>query len=577
MKSHSHILWALGSLRFAAMILVLLAVAMVCATVYESMHGTERALAHFYGTRWFAFLLLLLAINISASVVARFPFKRKQIGFLITHASILVILVGACITKYWATAGKLALFEGQTVRHFQSSRERLSLCRPDDPEGQVVAATDLPLSLSRTFHPVKNPRVPTVEYDDLSIKIERYLPDSRETIRVKNDNPANQPAIEAAFSVTGFTPTAWVFAEESGDIAGISIAFQIVEDNAELNRILATQPTTQPVSKGTLIVEIEGREYKIPVEQCMRQAVPIKDTDYTVRVLQHLFDARISEKGTLQNATSQPYNPAVLVRLVGPEGASRRVAFARFPEFAAMHGKSEQAIKVTLQADFRESPQAPVEVLAGSDKSLYARFTTGAGPTNYKKLSVNKTIETPWSGMRFGVLRYFDHARREHLVRPVKPVRQDRVPALQVTVQQPSGERQLWLRKYDPVPLEIGERIYEISYANKQIPLGFDLKLDSFRIGRYPGTSQPRSFESRVKFLDPQARQTRSGVISMNHPMVHGDYTLFQSSYRQDQQGRMNSILSVSSDPGQPIVFAGFAGMIGGMLWIFPRNVAEKA
>ena len=62
-----------GSLWFAALLLVLLSVAMACATVFESTHGTERALHIFYRSAWFEGLLALVGLNVLAAVVVRLP------------------------------------------------------------------------------------------------------------------------------------------------------------------------------------------------------------------------------------------------------------------------------------------------------------------------------------------------------------------------------------------------------------------------------------------------------------------------------------------------------------------------
>ena len=73
--------------------------------------------------------------------------------------------------------------------------------------------------------------------------------------------------------------------------------------------------------------------------------------------------------------------------------------------------------------------------------------------------------------------------------------------------------------------------------------------------------------------LDGGIEQSR--VTSMNHPAQYGGFTIFQSSYSQEG-GRTMSVLSVSRDPGQPIVFAGYIMMIlgmvvvlGGFIWLF--------
>ena len=61
----------------------------------------------------------------------------------------------------------------------------------------------------------------------------------------------------------------------------------------------------------------------------------------------------------------------------------------------------------------------------------------------------------------------------------------------------------------------------------------------------------------------------------MNQPTKYGRYTFYQSSYRQ-QGERMLSVLSVSWDSGQPIVFAGYIGMLAGMVLVLTRRILDR-
>jgi len=109
---------AIGSLWFAAVLLVILLVGMACATVFESIRSTEYALWVYYRSWWFLALLALVAVNVFAAMVVRFPFNKRQIGFVLTHSSILLVFGGALLTRDYAVDGQLPLYEGETATEF---------------------------------------------------------------------------------------------------------------------------------------------------------------------------------------------------------------------------------------------------------------------------------------------------------------------------------------------------------------------------------------------------------------------------------------------------------------------------
>jgi cytochrome c biogenesis protein ResB len=101
------------------------------------------------------------------------------------------------------------------------------------------------------------------------------------------------------------------------------------------------------------------------------------------------------------------------------------------------------------------------------------------------------------------------------------------------------------------------------------IPLGFTLRLDQFTV---------RNFESGVSVLDEMGREVRKGVVLVNSPFTFRRYTFYQQSYSRDESNGVYSILLVKSDPGVPLVFAGFMLLpIGIALAIYakPRKARE--
>jgi hypothetical protein len=567
---------AVGSLWFAGVLLVLLLVAMACATVFESLHGTDLALAEFYHSWWFVLLLAALGINVLAAVLVRLPLKAQQVGFFITHAAILVTLGGALVTEYFGVRGQVGLVEGQTATQFNlAGRETLLIHGEARQDSYSIEMDEFPPK------PLQEAEIRWPDHqlsDGTQVEVLRYLPDSTWEPKITNDNPAARYAVEIAFAPPGREDPQWIFAGQSVGVDGVEVAFRRVEDREELRRLVdtASTPASQPASKGLITVEYEGQTFAFPLEQGLGKPVPLGETGYTAQVVRYLPHATVGANNKVVNASDQPINPYVEVEFTGPEGKEIERAFARFPEFSRMHGStSAQSFKLTFQSSAEQAPSAPVEVLESDDGEMYVRFSRKGMQRTAQPIEVGKAVGSPWPGRELTVIRRYDHARLDWSLLPVEPVGANRTSAVLVRLSAADGRAEAWVQKYQRRPLTVGSSRYEVTYMDASRPLGFELTLDQFRIGYYPGGMRPRSFESHVTALHPATGRNESRVISMNHPAKLGGYTLYQSSYRQEN-GQTASFLSVSRDPGQHIVFAGYIAMIVGMLIVLGTRVASS-
>lgn len=90
--------------------------------------------------------------------------------------------------------------------------------------------------------------------------------------------------------------------------------------------------------------------------------------------------------------------------------------------------------------------------------------------------------------------------------------------------------------------------------------LGFEMKLDSFLIKNYQGTTMPQDFESHITVNGEKS------VISMNNIYKKNGYRFYQTSFDEDYQG---TILSVNYDPyGTPLTYFGYVIFALSGLWI---------
>ena len=99
----------------SVLVIILIAV-LVAGTVVEKLHGSEFALTHVYGTWWFVGLWALLAGLMVFMTVKCRMWKRMAVCAL--HSAILLILLGALLTKLTGQHGKMQLESNRPNSHF---------------------------------------------------------------------------------------------------------------------------------------------------------------------------------------------------------------------------------------------------------------------------------------------------------------------------------------------------------------------------------------------------------------------------------------------------------------------------
>ena len=123
-------------LRHITSVIIIIAV-LAAGTIVEKLHGPEFALAHVYGTWWFVGLWALVAVLMVCMTAKCRLWKRVAVGAL--HASFLLILAGALLTKLTGQHGRMKLepnrpnsrcFDCPTLRSWNARRPSHSGCLP---------------------------------------------------------------------------------------------------------------------------------------------------------------------------------------------------------------------------------------------------------------------------------------------------------------------------------------------------------------------------------------------------------------------------------------------------------------
>lgn len=104
-----------ASLGLAVLLLSWLAFTLGWATFLEAAYGTPASQYGAYQTWWFNLLMVLLGINIFCAASIRYPWKRHQTGFVVTHIGLLVLLGGTAVSRWQGIDAQMAIFETQSA------------------------------------------------------------------------------------------------------------------------------------------------------------------------------------------------------------------------------------------------------------------------------------------------------------------------------------------------------------------------------------------------------------------------------------------------------------------------------
>jgi hypothetical protein len=201
-----------------------------------------------------------------------------------------------------------------------------------------------------------------------------------------------------------------------------------------------------------------------------------------------------------------------------------------------------------------------------ADKVKYTIFHKALNkPYKAGTMSIGDVVSTGWMGLELRLLDYLPLAVEEYDVTPSDVP----TPLTTTVIKIRHKNVEKWLALNDIVKLFGDSSAYLMSYQNRRLDLGFDLRLNKFEVQRYQGTMKAMEYASEVEAISPS--MTLASKISMNEPMKFMGYTIYQASFQEDEMtGQpVASVFSVNQDPGRPVKYAGSLIFTMGIVWLF--------
>lgn len=554
-----------ASLKLAVILLVALAVILAIATFYESVYDTKTAQYLVYRSPLFAVFLGVLGLNLSASALIRYPWKKAQLGFVVTHVGIIIVLIGSLVTMFKGLDGTMALEEGENSAKVTIDQPVLYFGR----DLNTISEIEAEYRWNRPVPGKSAHRYPLEDGSGLVAVIDDYYHHAQaDTVYLPD--PSGLPALELRLSNPNVDQKIWLTpADGKVPLGAAQLELYRLPDEAAVK---AFQKPAELLGRGSLQILIKDQPLVLDLDRVGDQPYPIELQDASIRLIRYLPHA-VVDKGELVSRSQDPVNPAVEVELSDAAGSQRWLLFSALPELNTRVSSSGKPLPASILYNRPEKPQErTLEVGLAPDGKLYYRL-------DGKRCGelLDQPVETGWMNLKAEKVSFLAKGRREKVFREIVPKKgaEDKAPgpAIRLTLEGSKQTEPIWLQRGDirRLPDAKGKDII-IGYGYKTVPLDFDVTLKEFRIGYDPGTKTAASYESDVTIGG------KDYTIAMNEPYEKDGIKVFQASFAETPDGKNISVFSVAHDPGIALKYIGSILLVIGIIIQFyfkPRKTRK--
>ena len=585
-----------ASLKLAVFSILLLAAVLTLGTIVESLFGMRGAKVLVYGTWWFGGVLFLLGINVIFAALVRYPWKKHQTGFVVTHLGIIVLLVGSVMTQKWGTDGSLPVREGSENNEVVLHDLRFTVW-----DEQTNVRRDFPLR--ETARESKD-RMLTVSLNDTTnLVVKGFIPRAMPEKKIRQSHfGIGVPALKVELYNSRFKVDEWLLHRHPDKAAELNLGPAVLSfeklwaDGGEKEFFARSESSgsQKKSSIGTLILQQDGKEFRMPIDPFLKRWGRVAGSHLELFIERYLPYA-IVEKGELVSRSQEPQNPAVQLLLRDGSGRTEKhTVFAFFPEFTTMHKSHAGATKgspfgVTLKMISASQNNESLAIVgnrrgrllfaqSADNQKLFYRSLSSSGQLNGQgEVTPQQEMKTGWMDLQFKVVEWIPSAVEEEVPRSVDYISggdANFLTSAQVVLEEKgaAASEPQWIMEGEVRNFSVGGKKIAVQLGKTQTSLPFQIFLKKFTIGTDPGTTKAASYASEVTVKDPARGVDHTQLISMNEPLEYAGFTFYQASYQLPEGQPPISVFSVNQDPGRWVKYLGSLLICLGATLMFYMN-----
>ena len=541
----------------------------VRATVIIVSYGIV-ALSFGLTSTWFTVFLILLGFNLAGAVVNRMPLKRSQWPFVVVHAALISLLLGLWISHHYGFEGELVVSEGEDTSALRLFEHEMVLSQS---LGNVKG-------VSEHVHALKQFALP--EGEDLAgyeiqkqtatqpgIEITDVMADGLIATSIIPARDGVGPGLEFEISGRGIVVPGWLLADHP-DHRQVDFGPVVVEIlNFRRQDDFDFQAQASQASYGISIESIGATELlHIPLPGDIGRSF---DAGHGVEVVvqSYVEHARV-DGGRLLDFPNAPANPAAEVLITSGDQSERHIIFSLFPDFSIHELGGQAPLSQSIRLDAAHSLQKPLlSLLCDPSGRLHTQVTLADGRTAAVPLPQEDFTVVEGTPCTFTLKRFLSNASFTTDVHEAQAGIETGTDLVKVLVTFGAAKSEFWMKLGDAISVPLLGNGRSLHYQRKEKELPFRLGLEALNIGYFVNSRKVKDVTCEVLLAASDgSSEASSMVITQNQPLDYMGYRLLQSRIEAGSDGSPSTtVLSISYDPGVPLLYASFILLILGVGW----------
>jgi cytochrome c-type biogenesis protein CcsB len=203
---------------FMGILLIVFATAIGYATFVENDYDATTARMVVYNAWWFEAILLLMVVNFTGMIFTKRLYIKGKINILIIHLALIVIIIGAGVTRYIGSEGRMHIRNGQTTNKFYSSDTYFNVYLSKGEEHkELYEKVMLSPGKKNLFNSSTQ-----LAGQSFEVSILRYMPNAVQKLTAVN---SGSPYLSIVAGTPSGRSEFYLKKGQSKDVAGINIGF----------------------------------------------------------------------------------------------------------------------------------------------------------------------------------------------------------------------------------------------------------------------------------------------------------------------------------------------------------------